>query len=137
MKRKIIALLLMLSLIFTGCGVSVSVDDTGIHFDNVDSTQNDSMQNASDKLEIHYIDVGQGDATLIKCGEHFMLIDAGENDKGKEVQAYLESQNIKKLDYLISTHPDSDHEGGVDVIIYQFDCDKIIMPDYKKNNKNT
>ena len=65
-----------------------------------------------------------------------MLIDAGENDKGKEVQAYLESQNIKKLDYLISTHPDSDHEGGVDVIIYQFDCDKIIMPDYKKTTKH-
>lgn len=135
MKKKLIALLVMLSLIFTGCNVSVSVDDTGIHFDNVDSTQNDSMQSVSDKLEIHYIDIGQGDATLIKCGEHAMLIDAGENDKGTEVQDYLESQNIKKLDYLISTHPDSDNEGGVDVIIYKFDCDKIIMPDYKKTTK--
>ncbi len=135
MKKKLIALLVMLSLIFTGCNVSVSVDDTGIHFDNVDSTQNDSMQSVSDKLEIHYIDIGQGDATLIKCGEHAMLIDAGENDKGTEVQDYLESQNVKKLDYLISTHPDSDHEGGVDVIIYKFDCDKIIMPDYKKTTK--
>ena len=135
MKKKLIALLVMLSLIFTGCNVNVSVDDTGIHFHNVDSTQNDSMQSVSDKLEIHYIDIGQGDATLIKCGEHAMLIDAGENDKGTEVQDYLESQNIKKLDYLISTHPDSDHEGGVDVIIYKFDCDKIIMPDYKKTTK--
>ncbi len=135
MKKKLIALLVMLSLIFTGCNVNVSVDDTGIHFDNVDSTQNDSMQSVSDKLEIHYIDIGQGDATLIKCGEHAMLIDAGENDKGTEVQDYLESQNVKKLDYLISTHPDSDHEGGVDVIIYKFDCDKIIMPDYKKTTK--
>ncbi len=48
MKKKLIALLVMLSLIFTGCNVNVSVDDTGIHFHNVDSTQNDSMQSVSD-----------------------------------------------------------------------------------------
>ena len=42
-------------------------------------------------LEIHYLDVGQGDATLILCDGHAMLIDAGDNDKGTAVQSYLES----------------------------------------------
>ena len=69
---------------------------------------------------IHYIDVGQGDATLIKCGDKAMLIDAGENDKGSQVWSYLKSQNVTKLDYVIGTHPDSDHIGGLDNIINDF-----------------
>ena len=61
------------------------------------------------ELEIHYIDICQGDCTLVKCGDHAMLIDAGENDKGTQIQDYLSSQNVKKLDYIIGTHPHSDH----------------------------
>lgn len=41
---------------------------------------------AEGTLEVHYIDVGQGDATLIKCGSHAMLIDGGNNNKGTTVQ---------------------------------------------------
>ncbi len=86
-----------------------------------------------DKLEVHYIDVGQGDATLIKCGDSAMLIDAGENDKGTLVQNYIKKQGVKNLDYLIVTHPDSDHCGGADVIITKYDINKVIMPDYEKD----
>lgn len=86
-----------------------------------------------DKLEVHFIDVGQGDATLIKCGDSAMLIDAGENDKGTVVQNYLRNQGVKSLDYLIVTHPDSDHSGGADVIITKYDIGKIIMPNYTKD----
>ncbi len=88
---------------------------------------------AIDKMEVHYIDVGQGDATLIKCGDAAMLIDAGENDKGTLVQNYIRKQGVKSLDYLIVTHPDSDHCGGADVIITKYDIDTIIMPDYAKD----
>lgn len=89
----------------------------------------------TDSMEVHFIDVGQGDATLIKCGEHAMLIDAGENDKGTTVQLYLQKQGVKKLDYVIGTHPDSDHIGGLDVIIYKLDCNMIMMPDYAKDTR--
>ena len=87
------------------------------------------------KLTVHYIDVGQGDATLIQCGEHSMLIDAGNNDKGTAVRAYLNSQNVKSLDLVIGTHGDADHIGGLDVVIYNFDCGTIIMPDRKRDTK--
>lgn len=90
---------------------------------------------AIDSLEVHYIDVGQGDATLIKCGEAAMLIDAGENDKGILVQNYISKQGVKSLDYLIVTHPDSDHCGGADVIINKYDIDTVIMPDYEKDTR--
>lgn len=89
----------------------------------------------SDRLEVHFMDVGQGDATLIMTDGHAMLIDAGNNNKGTAVQSYLQKQGIKKLDYVIGTHPDADHIGGLDVIIYKFDCQKVLLPDYRKNTK--
>lgn len=85
------------------------------------------------ELEVHFIDVGQGDATLVKCGGQSVLIDAGENDKGTLVQNYIRKQGVKKLDYLIVTHPDSDHCGGADVIITKYDVDTVIMPNYSKD----
>ena len=81
------------------------------------------------ELQVHFIDVGQGDATLIICGNDSMLIDAGDNNKGTAVQLYLQKQGIEDLTYLIGTHPDSDHIGGLDVIMTKFDCGTVIMPD--------
>ncbi|MDE7266877.1 MAG: MBL fold metallo-hydrolase [Lachnospiraceae bacterium] len=89
----------------------------------------------TDKMEVHFIDVGQGDATLITNGGHSMLIDAGDDTKGTTIQNYLQKQNIKKLDYLILTHPDADHIGGAPVIITKFDIDKVFMSNYEKDNK--
>lgn len=86
-------------------------------------------------LEVHFIDVGQGDATLIKSGDSAMLIDAGENDKGTLVQNYLKNQGVKSLDYLIVTHPDSDHAGGADVIITKYDIDTVIYPNCEKDTQ--
>lgn len=86
-------------------------------------------------LQVHYIDVGQGDATLITCDGHHMLIDAGGNDKGTYVQDYLQKQGVERLDYAIGTHPDADHIGGLDVILYKFDTDLVMMPEYEKDTR--
>lgn len=98
--------------------------------------ENDAEQaKTAGNLEIHFIDVGQGDATLIKCDGHSMLIDAGNNDKGTLVQNYLQHQGVETLDYVIGTHPDADHIGGMDVVLYKFDCKTIIMPDVANNTR--
>lgn len=86
-------------------------------------------------MEVHYIDVGQGDATLIKADEQYMLIDAGDNEKGSAVQLYLQKQGVEKLDYLVLTHTDADHIGGADVIITKFEIDTVFLGDFKKENK--
>lgn len=86
-------------------------------------------------LQVHFIDVGQGDSILVSQGEHHMLIDAGENDCGTKVQAYLTSQKVEHLDYIVGTHPDSDHIGGLDVVIYKFDCDRILLSSYQKDTR--
>ena len=79
------------------------------------------------QLTVHYIDVGQGDATLITLGEHAMLIDAGPQDSGTKLQLYLQKQDINSLDYVILTHPDADHIGGADVILTKFRCGQVMM----------
>lgn len=107
----------------------------GLGINEFNNEKKSSPQKNVGSIEVHYIDVGQGDATLIKCGDKTMLIDAGENDKGSQVWSYLKSQNITKLDYVIGTHPDSDHIGGLDVIIYKFDCENVFMSSYKKDTK--
>lgn len=82
----------------------------------------------ADTVEIHYIDVGQGDSILISDNEHYMLIDAGENNKGELVSSYLKSEGIDYIDYVIGTHPHSDHIGGLDYIIDEFAIGNILMP---------
>lgn len=91
------------------------------------------QSDAVSSMEVHFIDVGQGDATLIICDGHAMLIDGGDNSRGTAVQLYLQSQKVTALDYVVATHPDADHIGGLDVVITKFDCGTILMTDYEKD----
>ncbi len=146
-KSLFLSVLLVISMALSGCGLesnntektsekslqSVTAGDVNGESDTTETPENGDNPEETDKvngtLEVHYIDVGQGDATLIKCGDSSMLIDAGNNNKGTAVQLYLTKQGVKTLDYVIGTHPDADHIGGLDVIISKFDCNAIIMPD--------
>lgn len=123
------------ALSLNGCGSAKSVEtESVLMIGNSAPITTAKLENDKlDDLEVHFIDVGQGDATLIKCGEQSLLIDAGDNSKGTAVQLYLQKQGIGKLDYVIGTHHDEDHIGGLDVIITKFDCDKVIMPDDYKD----
>lgn len=84
---------------------------------------------AEGEVRVHFIDVGQGDSMLIEGSGESVLIDAGENDKGDEVLAYLAQAGIKKLDFAIGTHPHSDHIGGMDTVIEGIPVGKLLMPD--------
>ncbi|MFR7550923.1 MAG: MBL fold metallo-hydrolase, partial [Clostridium sp.] len=72
--------------------------------------------------------MGQGDSILIQDGTHFMLVDAGENDQGDTVVNYLKEQGVTSLDYVIGTHPHSDHIGGLDDVLETFPAKTVIMP---------
>ena len=89
----------------------------------------------TEDLTVHFLDIGQGDCSLLTQGDHAMLIDAGDNDQGTKVQSYLEYLGISSLDYLVLTHPDADHIGGADVVIYKFDCGTILMPEKKADTR--
>ncbi len=80
-------------------------------------------------LRVYFLDVGQGDATLIQtpAGEN-ILIDAGNNDKGDEVVAYLEHLGVKQIDVMIATHPDADHIGGLDTVLEALEVKAVYAP---------
>lgn len=92
---------------------------------------------SQEPLEVHYIDVGQGSATLLKSGSHAMLIDTGDSDQGTKIQLYLKKQGVENLDYLVLTHPDADHIGGAPVIITKLGIGQLFLSNYKKDNKTT
>ena len=61
--------------------------------------EGEKTQNSTNgKLQVHFLDIGQGDATLLVCDGHAMLVDAGNNNQGTVVQSYLQSQGIEKLE---------------------------------------
>ena len=146
--KKYLSILLILCICLTACTTTNQATSTSEKSQS-DTTSGEAVQSGQEEkaakapdtskpegtLEVHYIDVGQGDATLIKCGSHAMLIDGGNNNKGTTVQLYLKKQGVESLDYVIGTHPDADHIGGLDVIVYKYNCEKVIMPDYEKDTK--
>lgn len=88
-----------------------------------------SFNTTAQNLKIHFIDVGQGDSILIEeAGGKNILVDGG--DRADEIAAgiinYLKDQNIKKLDYIISTHPHADHIGGLVDIIDSFEVGTVL-----------
>lgn len=81
-------------------------------------------------LTVHFLDIGQADCILIQdpTGAN-MLIDAGNNQDSSYILKYLNSLNIKKIDYLIATHPHEDHIGSMDDIVESFEIGTILAPD--------
>ncbi|MBE6538211.1 MAG: MBL fold metallo-hydrolase [Ruminococcaceae bacterium] len=77
-------------------------------------------------VEVHVIDVGQGDSILIKTELGNVLIDAGTGDS-EELSLYLDSQDVSDFEYCIFTHPHEDHIGGADMIIEDYGVRNVIM----------
>lgn len=82
---------------------------------------------------VTFIDVGQGDSTLVQSAGHVMLIDTGDRDDKDVLKKYLRSCSIEKIDYLVLTHPHADHIGEAAEIIREFDVEKVIAPDIPEN----
>lgn len=85
-------------------------------------------------LSIHIIDVGQGDSILIQTPNlKNILIDGGDDNSHYIISSYLKKQNVKNIDYIIATHFDSDHIGGLDNIIDKFNVSNVYAPNYESD----
>lgn len=105
MKRRLIILILIIISFLSGCSKNYH-------------------------MSIHIIDVGQGDSILIQTPNNKnILVDGGTNDSEHIVKSYLKKKKVKYIDYIIATHPDSDHIGGIDNIIKNFQVKSIYMPE--------
>ncbi|MBR5460474.1 MAG: MBL fold metallo-hydrolase [Clostridia bacterium] len=79
-------------------------------------------------LEVHFIDVGQADATLVLCGDKTMLIDGGNVDDSDLIYSYLKSHSVDFIDYMIATHPHEDHIGGLSGALRYADVGTVYSP---------
>ena len=95
--------------------------------DNINNSKFTDVDLNNEDFNILFMYVGQADSTLIKYKNKTMLIDAGNNEDGKNVVKFLKDKGISKLDYIVGTHYDEDHIGGLDDIIENFDIGKFYL----------
>lgn len=79
-------------------------------------------------MELHALDVGQADCTLIRTEAGYVLVDTGEAVTARRVVAYLRRAGVDRLAYLVLTHPDSDHIGGAPAVLAAIPTDAVILP---------
>ena len=126
MKKIRIIFLTCLCLLVVGCA--------NPFVENDDKTSVSTF--SGDILRVNYIDVGQGDSIFIQLPNHeTMLIDAGEAYKSDNVINYLNNLGITKIDYVVGTHPHTDHIGGLESVVNTFDIGSIYMPNAISTSK--
>ncbi len=89
-----------------------------------------SLSHEAGILQVAFLDVGQGDSSFMILPEgKTVLIDAGEQNAGEGITNFIASCGISKIDYLILSHPHSDHIGGAIAVLNRFDVGAVYMPD--------
>ena len=94
-------------------------------------------------FKAHFIDVGQGDAILLEFGDgKTVMIDAGSTSPGladcrTETLAYLGNAGVDKIEYVIVTHPDTDHYNMLEAVMDAYVVDNVIYNACEKNQTYT
>ncbi len=130
------------TLLFVAVSVIVLYQSNFKKPDSVPVQSTDSFENgyhetytAENCLRLDFIDVGQGDSTLIESpGGKFMLIDTGTNQSSRKMCDYLESRGVSEIEYLIFTHPHEDHIGGGVSAVENFSVKNVLMTKKSANS---
>lgn len=84
---------------------------------------------ALSELEAWFLDVGQGDCTVVCCDGEWMIIDGGPAKASEFVYAFLrETLGVEHMDYVVSTHPHEDHVGGLAAVLNAVSADLVLSP---------
>lgn len=142
-------LMLLASIALCGCveGVDTATTTTTTETTVTTATSADtttpempsqSQAEVSGNLEVAYIDVGQGDSILITSPENkSVLIDAGEGEgKNGAVCDYLQSKGINELEYVVATHPHSDHINAMDEVLDSCAVKHFYMPNKEHTTRD-
>ncbi|MGE5392054.1 MAG: MBL fold metallo-hydrolase [Deltaproteobacteria bacterium] len=138
--RRWLAVFLVLAVLalgIVGCGESQRIQKNDFDQNTTNQAEPAISNEPTDdpgSLQVHFIDVGQGDAILVVApGGQAMLVDGGDGEYGQTVVDYLNSQGIKRLAVLVATHPHADHTGGLPAVLDRFPVDRVYMPRVTNN----
>ena len=81
---------------------------------------------SEDGIVIHVIDVGQADCAVIESPDGNVIIDTGTDASEHIVRAYLQSHGLTSFSYMILSHPHDDHIGNADMILREFEVERVI-----------
>lgn len=105
----ILSLAIMLS---AGCARPPQVSET--------AGKSAAPQAEARNITIKMLDIGQGDAALIRAGDQIVMIDTGDVDTRDQLVGILKKEGIKTIDKLIISHPHADHLGGAYAVLNHF-----------------
>lgn len=112
-------------------GLPISWDDIynwlGMNNGPLPISQIDKQANA-----IHFIDIGQGDASLLQSDGEYCLIDAGLPESKEALFNYLDKLGVTKIKLLVMSHPHADHIGSMAQVIDHYEIEQILLPDFSK-----
>lgn len=112
--------------------VSSQISDDASSEVSGNSSGDDSSAEAH--MEVHFLDVGQGLSILAMSEDEVLIYDGGDRSSSDFVVSYLKKQGVEKIDYLISSHYDSDHVSGLIGCLNVFDVETVIGADYVHNS---
>jgi competence protein ComEC len=110
----------ILFLLFAGIFTTGCTDSPGFPANRTPATENTT------DLRVYFLDVGQGDSSLILFRDKVILIDAGEVDQGDRVVRDIRKTGADHIDLLVATHPHSDHIGGMQKVLANFPVEKVL-----------
>ena len=123
----------MLLLCLAGCNPK-DMNSVTAQASGQETQEQENQEKPSGSLNLHYLDVGQGNAVLAESQGHYMLIDGGARKASSFVVSYLEKQGVKELDYLLISHFDEDHLAGAIGALHKFPVKQLITPDYETDS---
>lgn len=132
MYNRIGAALLCLMLALTSVMPALAAGKTTASAASSSATE----ANVSQTMTVTYLDVGQGDATIIQCGDKTLMIDGGSTEYLDIVYSWLKEHGITRIDYMIATHPDADHIGGLTGALWVADVGTCYCPTTTGDNKS-
>ena len=90
----------------------------------------------SAELQVHFLDVGQGDCTIVLCDGEPMIIDGGPVSASGFLYSYIRNTlELEHLDYMIASHPHEDHIGSLASALNVVPVDLILSPVTEWNSR--
>lgn len=106
-------------------GINTELDTSQVDFKDIFGKA--GKEQISD-LEIYYIPLKNGEATLIKTDGKNILVNTGDKEDVKTLKSFIENHEVNRIDHLIITLPTDENMGGAPYLIDNISVDKIYMP---------